>query len=284
MRITIVSFNGAEASAINQFLDDLCIGTPVWDRIGKSAVQGSRSSPSVELIHEELYAQGNVVAGTELLRLYRDRAVKPRAVIFYGCAGALSPIDSNSVFVAKTAHYCSLGHVKYDGYDPDTDSLPPPGSTEKVRTKPKWIHKFAGEPDPLPPLSLGSLAAAVLEDSAIGIPDAVVAATDKVIEVARTATPPPLHPYPEEWTYAQSIAHIDHLHGSPHGIATIVDMESYGIAKAIELFGLEERVIVLRVTTDDLVTKNGPNASDQATILMDARFILADVIEQLLLR
>ena len=63
---------------------------------------------------------------------------------------------------------------------------------------------------------------------------------------------------------------------------TIIDMESYGIAKAIEVFGLEEQVIVLRVTTDDLVTKNGSNAKSQDGILMDARFVLATVIERLL--
>lgn len=267
MHIALVTFNTAEEAAVDQLLDDICLNPSHWNRHGRSAVLGPKASPTHLIDHHPLLAQGNVVAAIQLCRLFEHEAA-PDAVIFYGCAGAVHAMDSLSVFIANLALYCSLGHVKVAG------------TAEVVQLKPKWITAQPGEPAPLPPMSLGLLAT-----NAYFVPRisrAAVVATDKVVEVAKAASVPPLVPPPDSWSYAQALAHVDHTYGSTHGVPVIVDMESYGIAQAMAMKGLDEKVVVVRVTTDDLVSKNTEGAPNQEELLVEGRHALAEVIRALI--
>lgn len=267
-----MTFNAAERAAVQRILDEVCDESH-WSRRGMSIVWPNARDPIHEILHEDLNAQGNVTALAELATLYTDVDRKPDAVIFFGCAGAADSTEREQVFIAAQAHYCSLGHVR-----PGAG-----GSAELVELKSKWITDQPNEPGPLAAVPLGTLADQLPE--LIGVPRAVVAAVDKVIEVAPSAAVPPLGPgLAPAWSYADALAHVCHVYG--HDKSTIVDMESFGIGRAIFfLRGLEERVIVIRVTTDDLVGKNAnPGGLSQEDLLMDARYIVADTLAALLLR
>lgn len=272
INVSVVTFNTAERAAVQQILDEMCDNSH-WSRRGMSIVWPDVRDATHEVLHEDLNAQGNVTALAELATLYTDVDRKPDAVIFFGCAGAADPSERERVFIAAQAHYCSLGHVR-----PAAS-----GNAELVELKSKWITDQPNEPGPLAAVPLGTLADQLPE--LVGVPRAIVAAVDKVIEVATSAVVPQLAPgLAPAWSYADAIAHVRHVHG--HSRSTIVDMESFGIGRAISfLRGLEERVLVIRVTTDDLVSKNTiPGQPSQEDLLMDARYIVADVLAALLLR
>ena len=87
-----------------------------------------------------------------------------------------------------------------------------------------------------------------------GIPAARVAATDKVIRIRSGPKPsfvdsgPPHPTYTKaEWSYGEALAFVNQ-----DATPLIVEMESYGIGLIAKALKIEDRVIVLRVTTDVL--------------------------------
>jgi len=105
--------------------------------------------------------------------------------------------------------------------------------------------------------------------SGLGLPDAHVVATDKVVKVAPGIAPVPIHAPPaiytkEDWTYSQALAYYT---GVPTTRPVLIEMESFGIASAMQAMGLVDRVIVLRVVTDALTTKAAQTDKQQLNYL-----------------
>ncbi|RFZ28232.1 hypothetical protein DSM43519_00541 [Mycobacterium marinum] len=145
--------------------------------------------------------------------------------------------------------------------------------TETVKLKNKWIVRtYPGEQPPL-----GSIELPTGSPTAPGrlrlldLPDASVLATDKVIEIppAKTA-PTPRRTPPDgpifnagEWTYGETLAHCrEYVKGN-----VLIDMETFGIASAMEALRLENNVLVLRVVTDALTNKADQPDYDQLALL-----------------
>jgi nucleoside phosphorylase len=273
--ITIVSFNDNEAAAVEALLDDIAPpgGMHPWGRAGSAALRRAFGEDEWRLEHVSVRAQGNVVAAAQLAEIFSDREKKPDYVVFYGCAGAFRQEHARSAFLVQHANYVSLGTVREKG------------GVEIVTLKNKWICILDGttvEVAPLPivdfPMVLPSRGP--LDVSALsGIPGARVIATDKVIEIPPGKAPAPAAPSPPadryakaEWTYAEALG----LWAGASD-AVIVEMESYGIGRIAQALKLDDRVVVLRVTTDSLTDKGGSDAA-QETLLHDARHLLGHLI------
>ncbi len=90
--------------------------------------------------------------------------------------------------------------------------IPPQG--EVVKLKNKWIVRTKpSEQEPLDPIELPAWSGAPGSEPVLGLRDAHVLATDKVIKVAPGIEPVPIHKPPsgaiyskEDWTYAQALA------------------------------------------------------------------------------
>ena len=272
--IAVVTFNGNEAHAVDLLLSDLASGEPSpWARDGERAIKRRLDGSSEwRLEHLPLLAQGNVVAGAQLAELFQDRQ-PPDYVVFYGCAGAMNPKDRASVFLVQHANYLSLGTVERSA-----------GSLEeRVTLKNKWLcHVLPRDVDPLEIVSFpmcvpGSGALDLLALSRIS--PARVAATDKVVRIVPGIQPVPVRKGPpedwytkEEWSYGQALALM-----TKAGDAVIVEMESYGIGRIAEALKFEDRVVVLRVTTDAL--EDHANSDNQQSALLErGRSVLGRVI------
>ena len=276
--IAIVSFNAHERSAVDQLLSDLASGAPSpWSRDGELSIRRRYGDEEWTLEHAPLQAQGNVIAAAQLAEFFNDRARPPDNVVFYGCAGATRKSESASAFLVKEANYLSLGTVS-----------PGPNGSELVTLKNKWLCHLMPDGDD-PPLKAvrfprcspdgqyGNLS------DLTGIPTARVAATDKVLRIAPAdPAPTPAQQGPphdlfakEEWSYAQGLAHVARV-ADP----VIVEMESYGIGRLAEALLIIDRVVVLRITTDEL-TDHHKNDALQRDLLMQGRRLLGWVLAAL---
>jgi hypothetical protein len=273
--IAVVSFNGNEAHAVDLLLSDLTPGAPSpWARNGERAIRRPYGTDEWRLEHVPLSAQGNVVAGAQLAELFADHN-PPDYIVFYGCAGALDARNTGSVFLVRYANYLSLGTVE-----------PFSGPTESITLKNKWLcHVLPKEVDPLDVVSFpmcmpgtGVLDLCGLSD----IPPARVAATDKVIKIRPGIAPTPVLNAPPhdqytkgDWSYGAALAHV-----ASGGDAVIVEMESYGIGRIAQALKLEDRVVVVRVTTDSLAD-HAVSDEQQRNLLERGRHVLGRVLEVL---
>jgi len=274
--ITIVSFNKNEADAVEDLLSDIASGPPSpWARDGATGISRHFGPDEWRLEHVAVRAQGNVIAAAQLAEIFSDRDKKPDYVVFYGCAGALRGQDAKSAFLIQYANYVSLGTVGIDR------------GVEKVTLKNKWLCALepTGDVDPLPPVSfpMAIPGRSPLDLSALtGIPGARVIATDKVVRIRPSAPPVPVVPPPPsaryqkgEWTYGQALS----LWVGPDG-PVVVEMESYGIGRIGQALKLDDRVVVLRVTTDSLAD-HADSDVDQRALLHAARALLGHVLAAL---
>jgi nucleoside phosphorylase len=270
--VAIVSFNDNEWLAVDSLLSDIASGAPSpWARDGESAITRSYGEDEWRLEHVALRAQGNVVAGAQLAEFFIDHE-PPDYVVFYGCAGAMRPVDGGSVFLVRYANHLSLGTVTQL-----------PGEPERVTLKNKWLCDLHPKSDvgPLPPVSFamcmpGEAALDLLALS--GIPGARVVATDKVVRILPGVAPAPVMAAPSaryakaEWSYGEALALW-----AEQGDAVIVEMESYGIGRIAQALKIEDRVAVLRVTTDALVD-HADSDDAQRLLLNRARRVLGRII------
>jgi hypothetical protein len=142
---------------------------------------------------------------------------------------------------------------------------------EVVKLKNKWIVPTKpSEQKPLDAIELTAWSAAAPGSvSGLGLPEAHVVATDKVIKVSSGTAPTPMNTPPpiykkEDWTYSQALAFYT---GVPTTRPVLIEMETFGIASAMQAMGLGDRVIVLRVVTDALSTKTAQTDKQQLNYL-----------------
>lgn len=275
-----MTFNRNEAEAVDLLLDELTVNSSGWSRKGSDAVVSTQEV----LRHVRLDAQGNVLAATSLASAYM-RKQPPDFYVFFGCAGAIDPNHSSSIFLVDAAKYISLGTVS-----------PHDSVGEIVTLKNKWLAQHE-PPDvhPLDPVEfplarMASAAVATGESSAslsdaTGLPVAHVAATDKVVRVGPGTPPVPLSSafghkkYKKaEWSYRDSLAFVNELTGTR---PLLVEMESFGIGSVARELHIDNHVVVIRVTTDSLVD-HGDSDESQQRLLKEARHGLALVILALL--
>lgn len=273
--IGVVSFNANEARAVSLLLDDLANGIPSpWQREGDDAVRrvvGSGQEWRVE--HVALLAQGNVLAAARLAEFFQDHQKAPDYVVFYGCAGAVDPQHAASMFLVQGVNYLSLGTVAQHGGQPETVTL-----------KNKWLCHLTSRADagPLEAVNfpMCNPGAAPLDLCKLsGVPSARVAATDKVVRIAPSMVPTPVQAGPPhdryakgEWSYGQALALVAQAPG-----VVIVDMESFGIGRIAQALQIEDRVVVLRVTTD-VLTDHVHSDDVQRDLLEQGRYMLGRVL------
>jgi hypothetical protein len=273
MWISVVSFNHNEKLAVDALLSDLASGAPSpWRRAGEQAIERDFGSDVWRLEHFPLLAQGNVVAAAELANLFQPKRKVPDFVVFYGCAGAVDVRHTRSAFLVEGVNYLSLGTVG-------------PGrvSGELVTLKNKWLchtdPKADVDPLGLADFPLCSGSGSLNIPALTGLPTARVAATDKVVRVAPQAAPVPSKRTPlqnmykkGEWTYGEALGFV-----ADAGGVVLVEMESYGISRIARALDIQERVVVMRVTTDAL-TDHGISDEEQRDLLMKGRKVLGHLL------
>lgn len=274
-----MTFNRNEEGAVNRLFDDL-LNTAVWtpgrERSGIRRVQRGFGADVWQLDHVPLKAQGNVHAAVQLADFFTDREAPNDSIVFYGCAGALSPSDAESVFLVENAQYLSLGKVRRG-----TAPL-----SEVVTLNNKWLCNLTPRADVAPlgvvtfPICSPGGGRTIDLPAVTGLPVASVAATDKVITVGPTAPPSFViagmagkEYSPAQWRYGTALGLMEATSARP----VIVDMESYGIGRVAHALFLEESVAVLRVTTDALTDKARSDEAQQ-DLLLRGRVILAHVL------
>jgi nucleoside phosphorylase len=286
MRIGVVSFNENEAFAVDSLLSDLASGAPSpWRREGPQAIARDYGTDTWRLEHFSLLAQGNVVAAAALAAQFAATKPKLDFVVFYGCAGAVKPLDVGEVFLVQRAHYLSLGKVapiKAEGGEEDG---------ELVTLKNKWLCHLQppADAEPLEPgvFPLCSKIGPVDVPAITGLPIARVAATDKVVTVPVGVAPEAMEPGPphdlyekKEWTYGEALGFVAATAGP-----LLVEMESFGIARVAEALDILDKVVVLRVTTDRLVDHNRPvdpqGGDEQRRLLLQSRAVLGYLLAKL---
>lgn len=287
IEIAIITFTHTEKAAVDDFFKELTDDshTTRWridsegsvDEVGIVAdINGRR----VKVVHQALLAQGNVIAGARLARLFH-RKVPPAWVIFYGCAGAAETTAKlGEAFLVSHVSYASLGTVERENA--------PTG--ERVTLKNKWVcelHPDVREVMPLETLGLLTGTEAAVPDllSATGLTAAHVVATDKVTRVnPEVECPPPNRSDgthgKAEWTYGATLRYLqDHVVSA--NTPMIVEMESYGIAAIAHAFDLDRRVVIIRVVTDHLVDHTA-SEKRQGELLKQGNVLVGSVIHAIL--
>jgi nucleoside phosphorylase len=284
LRLAIFSFTETEERAVRRLLEEASPPGGAWTRaFGRQEISAmAPDGRTVEVAHRPIRAQGNVVAAAELAASVTDDDAD--LFLFYGCAGALDEEQIGDVHLVGSVSYASLGSVEAV---PSKKRGRP--ARERVTLKNKWIVRTQPpKADPLQTIAFPS----VLDDRqwdlprTTGLDVAHVMATDKVIKVAPASIPPrphhsgptgPVHP-PRDWTYAKALAQVHATVSWP----VLIDMESYGIGRLTHALGVAGRVVVVRVVTDALTSKDAQTDAEQAQLLIDGRLGLARVIGRVL--
>jgi hypothetical protein len=276
VEIDIVTFNDNEAAAVDRLFDDLVQPVSVWARDGRDAIRFG-ALRDTRIRHVSLRAQGNVIAGARLAETFADQDSAKDLVIFYGCAGCLNPDQIGQAYLVSTVSYLSLGTVEA--------GKAMGAAMERVTLKNKWLCDIRPrEVDPLPSITFEE----ALLNGTLNLPattsltQAHVIATDKVIRVNPSSSAPqplpggiPRREYKKaEWSYADAMAYARDNCGNAH---VLVEMESYGIGSIAEALQFKDRVVMIRIATDDLI---GHAHSDpqQRDLLMDGRLALARIL------
>jgi hypothetical protein len=278
--IRIVTFNQNEEAAVDALFDDLLMSSawsPARTTLGARRLRRPYGADEWRVEHVPLKAQGNVSAAVELANFFATRDPAYDSVVFYGCAGAVTPGTTASVFLVESAQYLSLGKVR-PGIAP---------GQELVTLNNKWLCHLrpAGDAMPLPPVTFPLCATTGISalPALTRLPVARVAATDKVVTVPVSVPPNPVasvmagNEYaPEQWSYGQALGLM--VATSPNPV--IVDMESYGIGRLAHALSMAESVTILRVTTDAL-TDHARSDAEQLSMLVKGRVVLAHVLRHL---
>src|SRR5437867_8817805 len=281
LRVEIVTFNDNEGAAIECLFDDILSPPSSWGRRGRDTIV-LRSGRDYVLRHVALRAQGNVVAAARLAELFADRKPCPDYVLFYGCAGALDPNDVGHAFLVGQVSYASLGTVASA-----TSGSP---VSEHVTLKNKWLcDTNPHEVEPLASVSFREALGDGLIDlrAATSLTPAHVVATDKVIKVAAASAPPaaqrPGPPRPiykkDEWTYSHTLAFARHQ-SAP--LPVLVEMESFGIGMVAKALKYEDRVVIIRIVTDDLLN-HATSDLQQQQFLRVGRIAVARLLKAIIL-
>jgi hypothetical protein len=267
--IEVVSFNENEAAAVEWLLDDLASGAPSpWARAGSDAIERPFGTGQTwRLKHVPLRAQGNVLAAAQLAAQFAQ-GVRPDHVVFFGCAGAVDPVEAESAFLVQSVNYLSLGTVdEEDG-------------AELVTLKNKWLCHLQppGDVQPLSPVTfpMAQGGQAPVDLCALtGIPPVHVAATDKVVRIGPASAPQPSFagmPHDrydkKEWSYGQALGLVQ---GATPEV--IVEMESFGIGCIAQALKFQDEVAVLRITTDTLTDHSSSDADQQRLLLEGAKLL-----------
>lgn len=243
--IQVVTFNSNEARAVDLLMNDL--PSPWVHDFVTHSMRRSAGPDEWHLEHVPLMGQGNVVAAARLGDFFCDRQPQDY-IVFYGCAGALRAKDVGKAYLVQYANYFSLGTVESEG-----------NGLEKVTLKNKWLCHLQPEAENKPlrvidfPLCIPGRAPIDL-CGATGLPGARVASTDKVVRITPSPAPTPIvagPPHeefaPAEWSYGTALGLMERL---PETV--VVEMESYGIGRMAQALKIQDRVAVLRITTDAL--------------------------------
>ena len=115
-----------------------------------------------------------------------------------------------------------------------------------------------------------------------GIPAAHVMATDKVVKVAPSSSPPkplaygpPHNTYKKgDWLYADALSYTQNNCHLP----LLVEMESYGIGMLAKALKIEDRAIIIRVATDSLIDHSGSDQRQADLLVLFNLAVLAVVI------
>lgn len=263
LAVQIFTFTSTETAAVDELITGMT--AVAWTSVGDRVITAPRrrGGGNAVIRHTPLSAQGNVIAGTALIKGFTQAPAD--YYIFYGCCGTIDANDVGKIFRVASVSYLSLGVVR----NPKATTGPPPD--EVVKLKNKWIVPTdPADQSPLPTVTLpaGAPGQPGTVDG-LDIDDAHVLATDKVIHVPpASAAPEPITPggnvySKEEWTYAQSLAQYANSATGP----VLVDMESFGIASTALALGRDLRVLVLRVPTDALSDKSGQSDPLQQQLL-----------------
>jgi hypothetical protein len=269
MHFAIVTFNEREAAAIEALFNQVVARGGPWYRRGPDGIYAGSGARLLVLRHHPLNSQGNVVAATCLARLFKDEDEEADFIIFYGCAGVVDSSYLDNVFLVSQVSYASLGTV----------SPPSTSPGEHITLKNKWMcYTKPKEVEPLMSVTFPDVeGSGTLDLVAItGIPAAHVMATDKVVKVSPSSSPPkplaygpPHDTYKKgDWLYADALSYTQNYCHLP----LLVEMESYGIGMLAKALKIEERAIIIRVATDSLVDHSG---SDQRQADSLVRFNLA---------
>lgn len=113
--VQIVSFNSNEERAVDLLLDDIG-ASGIWVRHGERALRRLYGTDTWRIEHAPLRAQGNVIAAAQLAEFFLEHRNQD-FIVFYGCAGALRPENTRSVFLVQRANYLSLGTVSQDAVE-----------------------------------------------------------------------------------------------------------------------------------------------------------------------
>jgi hypothetical protein len=273
LTFSIVTFNEREAAAIQALFLALLNSLGGWRASGSDKVSVGSGRFTLTLRHVPLNSQGNVVAATSLAQLFNESNLNGDFTLFYGCAGVVDPKWLKQVFLVGEVTYASLGTVAA-------------GRPEHVTLKNKWIcHTDPNEVQPLDSVSFPNvlgLGALDLEQIT-GFEIAHVLATDKVIKVgpAPSAPPakrtgPPHKVYTKaEWSYGDALALVQSECG---GKPLLVEMESFGIGMLAKALKIEDRTIVIRVTTDALTDHTGSDQQQADLLVQFNRSVLAIVV------
>jgi len=275
MYFAIVTFNEREAAAIEDLFNKLVALVFGWNRLGPDGVERTVGSRHLLFRHHPLNSQGNVVAATCLAEFFTEANDQPDFVLFYGCAGVTDVNHIGNVYLVAQVTYASLGTV-----------TPNPLGGEVITLKNKWLcHTTPKEVEPLQgvvfPNMIGTGAIDLVNRT--GFPAAHVVATDKVIKISPSTIPPshytsgPPHPTykKDEWSYGEALSYTQQHSNLP----LLVEMESYGIGMLAHALKIENRTIIVRVTTDSLSDHTGSDQQQADLLLKFNRAVLAVIIE-----
>jgi len=319
LRIHIVTFNDAEATAVETLFRDIEAPGPSpatsWIRTNNTLTRRS-SGGLEEITHRPLGAQGNVAAGTALLETFTREFPWPDYVVFYACAGATRDDFVGHAFLVDSSSYVSLGTVAtapgsayvvpvraaigaaLDAAQTLLEDLHTRGimtgsigplkaewPVEYVTLKNKWLCQTASEVEPFEEVRFSE---ALWQDvdllAATGLDTAHVAGTDKVVKVGPGQRPIqdpalPLGTYrKDEWSYGEALAFIEERCDP---LPLLVEMEAYGIGRAMDALRLRKHVAIIRIVTDALANKDAMNQSphlSQDVLMNDWLCVLACVL------
>lgn len=275
LKVDIITFNDYEGAAVQQLFDDILQPGSTWAREGGEKIR--LPNPEIVLRHLPLRAQGNVLAAARLAEVFSDETSRPDYIVFYGCAGAVDSGLLGEAFLVGSVSYASLGTV---------EAAPAGGAVpERVTLKNKWLCDT--HPREVEPLELVTFES-VLGDSVLDLKAATsltaahAVATDKVIRVSASPPPVPAHRgpprrlYPKRyWTYGEALGFANEQSG---GSPVLVEMESYGIGMIAKALKITDRVVIIRIVTDDLVGKDDASDQVQYDLLMEGRIALARLL------
>lgn len=303
LAVQIFTFTATESAAVDSLLETIEQETGAALSGRAITVPRPGGGGNALIRHKPLSAQGNVIAGTALAGALVERAAD--YYIFYGCCGVVEPSDKSKIFRVASVSYLSLGVVrpakneteqptdddpdKTNASDGDSAATAAAEEPEVVKLKNKWIVETTpSDQSPLPKIDLPAGAPGQPGTvNGLGVADAHVLATDKVINVPPAGEAPAPSPtgggsvYPKgEWTYAQALAQYT---SSPQADGPVlIDMESFGIASTARAFGRDERVLVLRVATDALTDKEKQSPAEQERLLVQQLPALSATLQRII--